>query len=81
MTRFYMWVAIAAIGFVAVVTLVNRTEQMWTNIYVLTICLVAGALFTVVNRFEPNRLLAFVLMLLIFGIGAAAVARQLAASP
>jgi hypothetical protein len=76
-----MWVAIAAIGFVAVVTLVNRTDQMWTNIYVLTICLVAGALFTVVNRFEPNRLLAFVLTLLIFGIGAAAVARQLAASP
>jgi len=76
-----MWVAIAAIGFVAVVTLINRTEQIWTNIYVLTICLVAGALFTVVNRFEPNRLLAFVLMLLIFGIGAAAIARQLAASP
>jgi hypothetical protein len=76
-----MWAAIATLGFVAVVTLINGTEQLWTNIYVLTICLVVGALLTVVNRFEPNRLLAFVLMLLIFGIGAAAVARQLGAAP
>ena len=50
---------------------------MWTNLYVFTICLVAGALLTALNRFEPNRLLALVLMFLILGVGAAAVARQL----
>jgi hypothetical protein len=80
-TGFYVWAAIAPVGFAAAVTLISRPEQTWTNLYVLTICFVAGALFTAVRRFEPNRLLALVLMLLIFGIGAAAVARQLGASP
>ena len=81
MSGFYTWAALAALGFVAAVTLISRPEQMWANVYVLAICLAAGALFTAVRRFEPNRLVAFVLMLLIFGIGAAAVARQLGASP
>ena len=81
MSGFYMWAAIAALGFLAAVTLISRPEQMPTNVYVLTICLVAGALFTAVRRFEPNHLVAFVLILLIFGIGAAAVARQIGATP
>jgi hypothetical protein len=81
MTGFYAWAVLAALGFVAAVTLISRPEQMWANVYVLAICLAAGALFTAVKRFEPNRWLALLLMLLIFGIGAAAVARQLGASP
>jgi uncharacterized membrane protein YoaK (UPF0700 family) len=81
MTGFYLWAAIAALGLVAAATLMSRPEQTWTNLYVLMICLVAGAMFIAVKRFEPNRLLALVLILVIFGIGAAAVARQLGASP
>ena len=81
MSGFHMWAAIVALGFLAAVTLISRPEQMLTDVYVLTICLVAGALFTAVRRFEQNRLVAFVLILLIFGIGAAAVARQLGVSP
>ena len=83
MTRFFIWAAIAALGLIAAVTLISLlqhkvdAEQMWANLYVFTICLVAGALFTAVRKFEPNRLLALVLMLLILGAGAAAVARQL----
>ena len=50
---------------------------MWTSLYVFAVCLVAGGLFTAVNKFEPNRLLALVLMFLILALGAAAVARQL----
>ena len=87
MTRFFIWAAIAALGLIAAVTLISllqhkvNAEQMWANLYVFTICLLAGALFTAVKRFEPNRWLAILLMILIFGIGAAAVARQLGASP
>jgi hypothetical protein len=80
MTGFYAWAALAALGFVAVVTLIRRPEQMWANVYVLVICLAAGLLFTAVKMFEPNRWLALLLMILIFGIGAAAVAKQLGAS-
>jgi uncharacterized membrane protein YbjE (DUF340 family) len=54
---------------------------MWTNLYVFTICLAAGALFTAVNKFEPNRLLAYLLMFLLLAVGAAAVARQLGWAP
>ena len=81
MTGFYAWAALAALGFVAVVTLISRPEQMWANAYVLVICLAAGLLSTAVKMFEPNRWLALLLMILIFGIGAAAVAKQLGASP
>jgi uncharacterized membrane protein YbjE (DUF340 family) len=56
-------------------------NQMWTNLYVFTICLVAGALFIAVNKFEPNRLLAYLLMFLLLAVGAAAVARQLDWAP
>ena len=79
---FYL-AGIAALGLIAAVTLISlsqhkvNAEQMWTSLYVFTICLVAGALFTAVKNFEPNRLLALVLMLLILGAGAAAVARHL----
>jgi hypothetical protein len=31
MTGFYAWAALAALGFVAVVTLISRPEQMWAN--------------------------------------------------
>jgi hypothetical protein len=81
MTGLYMWAALAALAFLAAVTLISRPEQMWANVYVLMICLAAGVLFTAVKRFEPNRWLALLLMLLIFGIGATAVARQLGAAP
>ena len=83
MTRFFIWAAIAALGLIAGVTLISLlqhkvdAEQMWTKLYVFTICLVAGALFTAVKKFKPNRLLALVLMLLILCADAAAVARQL----
>jgi len=80
MTGFYGWAALAALGFLTVMALVSRPEQIWSNLYVLAICWAAGALFTAVKRFEPNRWLALLLMILIFGIGAAAVARQLGAS-
>jgi hypothetical protein len=76
MTGFYAWAALAALGFVAVVTLISRPEQMWANAYVLVICLAAGLLSTAVKMFEPNRWLALLLMILIFGIGAAAVAKH-----
>jgi hypothetical protein len=81
MSGLYGWAALAALGFLAVMALVSRPEQMWANVYVLAICLIAGVLFTAVKRFEPNRWLAILLMILICGIGAAAVARQLGASP
>ena len=81
MTGFYGWVALAALSFLALLALISRPDQIWANVYVLAICLAAGALFTAVKRFEPNRWLAILLMILIFGIGAAAVARQLGASP
>lgn len=61
MSGVYGWAALAALGFVAVVTLISRPEQMWANVYVLMICLAAGALFTAVKRFEPNRWLALLL--------------------
>jgi len=81
MTGFYGWAAFAALGFLTVIALVSRPEQIWSNAYALAICLAAGVLCTAVKRLEPNRWLAILLMLLIFGIGAAAVARQLGASP
>ena len=54
---------------------------MWTNLYVFVICLVVGALFTAVRKFEPNRRLAYVLMILILALGTAAIARQLGLAP
>jgi hypothetical protein len=42
---------------------------------VFAVYLVAGGLFTAVNKFEPNRLLALVLIFLILALGVAAVAR------
>jgi hypothetical protein len=81
MTRFYLWVATGALSFVAAMTLIKPTEHVWASLYILTICLATGALVTAVKRFEPNPWLAYLLMLLVFGIGAAAVARQIGATP
>ena len=51
--------------------------QVLTYIYVFAVWCVATILLRVVNKFEPNRLLAYLLMFLILGVGVAAVARQL----
>jgi hypothetical protein len=45
-------------------------------LHVLIIGSVAAALFIAVDWLEPNRWYAFVLKLLIFSFGAAAIARQ-----
>ena len=45
-------------------------------LYVLIIGSIAAALFIAVDWLEPNRWYAFVLKLLIFSFGAAAIARQ-----
>jgi hypothetical protein len=66
MTGFYAWAALAALGFVAVVTLISRPEQMWANTSDLL-----GSRIVVYCRW-----LALLLMILIFGIGAAAVAKH-----
>jgi hypothetical protein len=81
MSELYGWATLAALSFLAVMALGSRPEQIWANLYVLAICLAAGALSTAVKRFEPNRWLAILLMILVCGMGAAAVARQLLASP
>jgi len=58
MIGFDAWAAFAALGFLAVMALVSRPQQIWANVYVLAICLIAGVLFTAVKRLEPNRWLA-----------------------
>ena len=39
MTGFYGWAAFAALGFLTVIALVSRPEQIWSNAYALAICL------------------------------------------
>ena len=46
---------------------------MRTLLYIFAICVAALSLFMTVNRFEHNRALATLLMILILGIVAAAV--------
>jgi predicted MFS family arabinose efflux permease len=50
---------------------------MQTLFYIFAISLAALFLFVTVNRFERNRALATLLMLLILGVTAAAVLNQL----
>ena len=51
--------------------------RMLVLIYMLTIWSVAGILLLVVNRFEPNPLLAFVLRLLVLTVATAAITNRL----
>ena len=50
---------------------------MLALVYVFTIWCVATVLYVIVNEFEPNRRLAFVLEFLVLALGAAAIARRL----
>jgi predicted MFS family arabinose efflux permease len=50
---------------------------MRTSLYIFAICLAALSLFLTVNRLERNRTLAILLMILILGVAAAAVLKQL----
>jgi hypothetical protein len=54
-----------------------RTSEMRTLFYIFAICLAALFLFVTVNRLERNRPLAILLMILILGVTAAAVLKQL----
>jgi hypothetical protein len=51
-------------------------RQMRTSFDILTFCFAGLFLCVVVNRFEPNRPLATLLMILLLGITAAAVLKQ-----
>jgi len=50
---------------------------MRTLLYIFTICFAGLFLFMTVNRHEPNRPLATLLMILLVGVIAAAVLKQL----
>ena len=50
---------------------------MRTLFYIFAICFVGLFLYIAVNRFEPNRPLAILLMILLVGITAAAILKQL----
>jgi hypothetical protein len=50
---------------------------MRTLLYIIAICFAGLFLYVTVNRFEPNRPLAILLMILLIGITAAAVLKQL----
>ena len=52
-------------------------RQMRILLYIIAICIAGLFLFLTVNRFEPNRPLAILLMILLVGITAAAVFKQL----
>ena len=48
-----------------------------TFIYMLTFWCVGGTLILIVDRFEPDRQLAFVLEFVVLALGVAAIARRL----
>ena len=50
---------------------------MRTWFYIIAICIAGLFLFVTVNRFERNRPLAILLMILLLGVTAAAVLKQL----
>ena len=50
---------------------------MQTFIYMLTFWCVGGTLILIVDRFEPDRQLAFVLEFVVLALGFAAIARRL----
>jgi predicted membrane protein len=52
-------------------------RQMRTLFYIFAICFAGLLLFVTVDRSEPNRPLAILLMILLVGITAAAVLKQL----
>ena len=55
----------------------RRNVRMQTFIYMLTFWCVGGTLILIVSEFEPDRQFAFVLELVVFALGVAAVARRL----
>jgi hypothetical protein len=55
----------------------DGTSEMRTLLYIFAICSAALFLFVTVNRLERNRPLALLLMILILGVTAAAVLKQL----
>jgi len=52
-------------------------QEMQILLYIFAICLAALFLFVTVNRLERNRPLAILLMILLLGVTAAAVLKQL----
>ena len=50
---------------------------MQTFIYMLTFWCVGGTLILIVDRFEPDRQLAFVLEFVVLALGVAAIAKRL----
>ena len=52
-------------------------REMQTLVYTFAICFAGLFLYVNVNRFEPNRPLAILLMILLIGIIAAAVLARL----
>jgi hypothetical protein len=54
-----------------------NVREMRTLFYIFAICFAGLFLFVTVNRFERNRPLATLLMILLVGITAAAVLKQL----
>jgi hypothetical protein len=57
--------------------LAKVTGEMQTILYIFTICFAGLFLYVAVNRFEANRPLAILLMILILGVTAAAVLTHL----
>jgi len=55
----------------------DGTPEMRTLLYVIVISFAGLFLYVAVNRFEPNRPLAILLMILLVGITPAAVLKQL----
>ena len=54
-----------------------NVREMRTLFYIFAICFAGLFLYVAVNRSEPNRPLAILLMILILGVTAAAVLKQL----
>jgi len=55
----------------------GATSEMPTLFYIFAICFTGLFLYVAVYRFEPNRPLAVLLMILILGVLAAAVLKHL----
>jgi hypothetical protein len=51
--------------------------EMPTLLYIIAICIAGLFLYVAVNRFEPNRPLAILLMILLVGVLAAAILARL----
>ena len=54
-----------------------NVREMRTLFYIFAVCFAGLFLYVAVNRSEPNRPLAILLMILILGVTAAAVLKQL----